>query len=105
LYAEIRRNAKIRGIGFEMDLDTFIRIASMPCYYCGADPQPRARPEVNGAPVALHGIDRVDSAGAYAPGNIVSCCGYCNRAKSSRSEVEFIAWARRVVEHSGNRRG
>lgn len=53
---------------------------------------------VRGAsPAVLHGLDRVDSSGAYVVGNVVACCTHCNRAKSDRTEVEFFAWAVRVA--------
>jgi 5-methylcytosine-specific restriction endonuclease McrA len=106
LYTEIRRNAKTRGIAFDLTIDDFVRVASNPCRYCG-DPAPlRSRTEIEGSrPVKLHGLDRVDNASGYAIANVVACCGLCNRAKSDRSEVEFFAWAARVAARAESLHG
>jgi hypothetical protein len=36
----------------------------------------------------------------YTIENVVPCCKRCNQAKSDQSVVDFLAWIRRVYEHT-----
>src|SRR5690349_23930597 len=39
----------------------------------------------------------VDSDRGYELGNVVPCCGVCNRAKGTMSQDMFFGWIRRVA--------
>jgi 5-methylcytosine-specific restriction endonuclease McrA len=99
-YAQYQRNAKERGIPWDLSVELFTSIASKECHYCGAAPANSAKIHRGDAWV-YNGIDRVDSREGYSPDNVVACCFTCNRCKGARSLDEFITWARRVaLRHS-----
>ena len=70
-----KKNAKVRGLIFEMTRNEFVNLVNMPCYYCGGE---------------SYGIDRLDNTMGYLKDNTVSCCSMCNYMKKSYSEGEFI---------------
>ena len=55
--------------------------------YCGGD--------------AKGGIDRIQNEPFYGPSNTVSCCGTCNRMKSSMGSHEFIERIAMMAENMG----
>lgn len=103
-YAEItaiilgyKRHARDRGIEWHLTREKVNEIVRKPCHYCG-DPAgnlKRTKYSLQGFP--HNGIDRQDAGGSYRIGNVVPCCGTCNVAKGTRSESEFIEWARRIA--------
>jgi hypothetical protein len=66
--------SKIRKIEFTISLEAYVVIASQPCYYCDNRLGDRVNRGV--------GLDRLNNAIGYVIGNVVSCCGRCNRLKS-----------------------
>lgn len=82
-----RVNAKRRGLTFELDAYQFRGFIQAPCQYCGLAP--------------ANGIDRSDNALGYVPGNCVSCCADCNRAKSNMTSERFRAWIIRLATTQG----
>lgn len=75
------------------------------CHYCGKEPAQIKKPG-NGCwgRFVYNGVDRLDSTAGYEIMNCVPCCKDCNYAKRSRTESEFIAWAKRIAErHSENK--
>lgn len=103
LYARYKRQARKRGIDFGLPKDLFRQLIEQNCHYCGAPPSQtvQRRYGMNGC-VFYNGVDRRDNTLGYTSGNVVPCCGQCNRAKSDLTESEFIAWAQRVVAHPKN---
>lgn len=83
-----------------ISLEDFKMIASMPCHYCGIEPEYRSGQYEWNPPVKVHGLDRVDSSGGYSLDNVVSCCKWCNIAKLDRSKEDFLEWARRLVKNN-----
>lgn len=83
--------SRTRDYKFELSLSQVKLICQSPCAYCGREPSNtiRTRP---GKPIAARytGIDRIDSSGHYRPGNVVPCCGFCNRAKRNLPLEVFI---------------
>ena len=61
------------------------KLITSPCFYCG-----RKFDSI--------GIDRVKNELGYFSSNCVSCCCYCNNAKSNLSLNNFIIWINRFVE-------
>jgi hypothetical protein len=53
----------------------------------------------DGSPYAYNGLDRIKNAEGYTFENVVSCCYICNRAKSTMTQEEFLAWISRVHTH------
>jgi hypothetical protein len=64
------------------------------CWYCGEPP--RSKRVKKGWTYLYNGIDRIDNNKGYVPGNSISCCKYCNRAKNDRSSRLFFMWIEKV---------
>jgi len=86
----IKAGADKRGLewGFD-DREDLREFWDTPCHYCGGEVTQRL------------GLDRVDSAKGYIPGNVVQCCLNCNRMKSDHSVDEWVAHMEKVLEHLG----
>ncbi len=96
-HGSYKGSAKSRGIPWKLNKDQISSIVFNPCIYCGTPP---SSPKVNsqGKIVGLvSGIDRVDSDLGYEEGNVVPCCGFCNKAKGTKSHSEFLAWIDRLI--------
>lgn len=66
------------------------------CHYCDSPPIVFYKKLKSREGVTYNGIDRVDSSGGYTLNNVVTCCKFCNFAKSRWSVEEFTAWLDRV---------
>lgn len=87
-FGHYSHNAKTRGLSWELTLDQFACLRNAPCTYCG-NPGPG-------------GVDRVDNALGYLPGNVAPCCRICNFMKNTLEVDTFIQKARQIAEHSKN---
>lgn len=79
-----QKNARHRGIVFELTLEQFKGWWRRACGYCND-------------PIATIGLDRIDNAIGYVVGNITSCCLVCNYMKKTWAREFFIAHCRKVV--------
>jgi hypothetical protein len=107
LYANYKRSAKARHIEFSLTREEFIVKTCQNCAYCGAIPNQTTRrlsqsTHYNGNYV-YNGLDRQNNTQGYTLENTVPCCKICNRAKSTLSVKDFIAWARLVATKSYSR--
>lgn len=102
-YWAYKRGAKTRGLVFDIGIDFFAKMSSLPCSYCGRSGVNRMnvrRASLGDIePVSYNGIDRVDSSIGYVESNCVPCCGECNRAKSDMSAEHFVDLCRMVAKH------
>jgi hypothetical protein len=99
---QYRRHARDRGIEFLLSRESVDELVRQPCAYCG-DPAGNLKRTKNLPDGFPHnGIDRVDSSLPYIAGNVVPCCGLCNRAKRDMPRDQFLAWARRVAAHQAS---
>ena len=71
-----------------------------PCHYCGAPPLRVVRAKETNVEFLYNGLDRVDNDRGYIPGNVVPCCGDCNRAKRGMTAGKFASWIARVYHNS-----
>lgn len=102
----IKRNKKW-GIVGDISLEDFIFFSKEPCYYCGLENSNvaqdrrgwRKNKQVSETVIKFNGIDRFDSSKGYWSDNVETCCRYCNCAKNTMSEDEFINYIKRVYEH------
>ena len=88
-FASLKAKAKIRKIRVTLKLNEFILLRNKPCYYCGG-----ALPDVG------HGLDRLINSIGYEKGNVISCCGPCNRIRGSDlTHEEMVAAMCAVLGH------
>lgn len=88
-YIELRGTSKHRHISFDLTFNQYTNIIKNPCYYCGIE-------------VIIKkgsGIDRVDNNIGYTISNSVSCCTWCNRMKSDKSQKEFFEKIKKIGEN------
>jgi hypothetical protein len=76
-YATCRRQAKKRGIIFDLPYEYFCYLERFTCNYCGDS--------VDGVR-----LDRVDSSFGYEIGNVVQCCSTCNYMKNDMNYRDFV---------------
>jgi len=83
---ELRKDAKRRGIGFDLTIEDLQSMWGGPCRYCGL-------------PLKLVSIDRVDNAKHYTKKNTVPCCRWCNYTKATGSSKFFYQQCLRVAKN------
>lgn len=77
-WTALRRLAKYRGKSLSLSEQEYRDIvACNSCLYCGG-PLPKSG----------CGLDRIDNSRGYEPGNVVPCCGRCNRIRSDNLTYE-----------------
>lgn len=99
-FKKYKRSANNRKFDFEIEFEEFSTLISKNCHYCGQEPQPfiwsiRGTTRVG----SRNGLDRVNSALGYTSENVVTCCKYCNRAKSDMSSDDFKKWVHTTYHH------
>lgn len=85
-WAQYRNKAKVRNLGFDLQLENFHSLLAGNCHYCGD---------------AGGGIDRVDSSGGYTADNTVSCCWVCNAMKNSHTTEAWVAHMKKIINRMG----
>jgi hypothetical protein len=99
LYRVYKKNAKERGLLFNLDKNLFRKIITSNCYYCGSEPVHVCyRLDLNGG-FSYNGIDRVNNNLGYILSNIVPCCENCNKAKRDLTLSSFMNWINRLVNY------
>ena len=102
-YNHFMHQARSRHLDVGISIDEYLKMADSPCHYCGevagCVTRSLRRKGWENLEYRHNGIDRLDSSRGYIPGNIVPCCGICNRYKYMGSTAEFIAHCRKVVAH------
>jgi hypothetical protein len=88
LYYRYRKGALKRDLPFDITYEQFLSFWQKPYSYCGDT-------------INTIGIDRVDNTKGYEMGNLVACCGACNRMKMADTKEDFISRCRRIVERAG----
>ena len=87
---QYRNSAKARGLEFNLSENDFHRLILGNCYYCNRPPADVYKTHLDSC--VFNGIDRVDSTLGYFIDNCVSCCRFCNMAKSDLSVDKFLDW-------------
>jgi hypothetical protein len=91
------RNARVRGLEWQLTERETFDFFSGDCHYCGQSPSMVNRSRPNSKP--RNGIDRINSNIGYIKSNCVSCCGQCNMLKRDMSYDDFAGWIKRVYEY------
>jgi hypothetical protein len=98
IYQGIVTGAKKRKLTVELSLAEVQEMVLEPCFFCCREPYVEKFAYHKKAyyygknldeSIVANGIDRLDSTKGYTKENCVSCCVYCNRAKSDLSVEEF----------------
>lgn len=93
LYYCYRAAARVRKREFNLGREEFRALVTANCTYCGFPPRHIKRTKIS--TFTYNGIDRIDNAVGYVPGNVETCCADCNNAKGKRSKAEFLSWLAR----------
>lgn len=87
------RSAVKRGIEWRLSPEEFLQIVKKDCTYCNDPPRIyNSKPNYGKGKTVktlMNGIDRKDSSLGYITGNVVPCCGTCNRMKMAMDESDF----------------
>jgi len=94
-FRSLWQGAKSRGLEFSVDASELHRLSQEPCVYCGVV----GGNVFSSCGYRYNGVDRVNSSAGYVSGNLVACCGDCNRAKGALTVEEFRAHVLRIVSH------
>lgn len=87
-YKQYQESAKKRNLEFSLDIETFIKLVSSECRYCGSIIE-----------LEVNGIDRVDSSVGYIQDNIVTCCSSCNKMKMELSISAFESQIEKIYKY------
>ena len=97
-YSNYRSSARIRSIPFLLTFEEFMKLTSLPCYYCGHLPSNMVKSS-HGSFI-YQGIDREDNDIGYTRGNSVPCCFTCNKLKGTMSHREFLGLIIKIYKYS-----
>lgn len=98
---QYKRKSKEKNVEFSLSVEDFVKITSLPCFYCGNEPRPYAKGDKQDNGVFIgNGLDRVDNMNGYTKDNVVSCCTQCNWAKNVQSQEEFYSWGLRFYNYN-----
>jgi len=103
--AIVSRHRKKQFIGTPLTLQEFVYLVEQPCCYCGHTGSNKKYDHKAGGRLHSHvvvrvnGLDRVDNNQGYTLSNSISCCRFCNSAKSIMSVDYFKAWVKQVYDH------
>ena len=78
-FSHAKHNATKRNKEWALTFDQYKEIAVNPCYYCNIIFTSTGS-----------GLDRKNNDLGYVQGNIVSCCGSCNRRRSKSMDSEIF---------------
>jgi len=91
LFKSYKRDAKRRGIKFNLEFDEFKRVTSQNCIYCGALPSYISSPSKSSySSYYYNGLDRIDNNQGYEKYNVEPCCKICNTMKWNLSKELFL---------------
>lgn len=101
IFYNTKHNAERRNLEWKLTKEEVKELSKQPCFYCGTMPKQARRKNLwrfYGI-YEYNGIDRIDNLVGYIPQNVVSCCGQCNRAKTSMTISEFKQWILSVYDN------
>lgn len=77
--------ANQKQLEFDLTIDEFEQLMSLPCVYCG-DANART-------------IDRISSRGGYTKDNTQSCCYMCNMMKHLFESESFVSQVKKISRY------
>ena len=94
-----KRNAKTRGVSFNLSEEEFTDLTKKNCFYCGVEPIGCYHPKGYNGPYIYNGIDRVDNSAGYVLENCAPCCTMCNKMKVRMDVNDFLGQIRKINVH------
>lgn len=94
MYKSYAKGAIEREKEWSLSFEEFNKIVNQSCVYCSSEPTTR---QVNNTKGIANGIDRVNNSIGYTPENCVTCCGVCNKMKSTLGIEVFIDRCLRIA--------
>ncbi len=101
LYISYQRNAIMRNLEWKLDKQIFRELTKENCYYCGAEASQTIGKKNNGL-YFYNGLDRKNSSIGYVPGNVVPCCGTCNKLKGQLDHNDFLKQIQAIACHQNS---
>lgn len=105
LFKNYKRGATERDLEFDLELETFIKLTSENCSFCGKAPEKQYPSRSNKGtdnPLRYYyynGLDRIDPNLGYKLTNVQPCCEDCNYAKSDLSEDRFLDLVEKIYKN------
>lgn len=102
-FKRVAKDARARGLKFNITLDFFSEKCHEPCHYCGGTDRNSISIRSKRADRYIvrnfryNGLDRKDNDKGYTEENCVPACIICNRAKREMPYNEFIVWINSLV--------
>ena len=93
-------SAKERGFDFSLSRETFEKLTTSNCVYCGIDP---CQFQTRFSDFKYNGIDRVDNTLGYTEDNCVTCCKICNRMKDTLTVEDFREHIKTILDFQRSR--
>lgn len=83
--------------GFSLCEKEYLSLVQGDCFYCG---KPPCKVFSGRYGILLNGVDRIDNDVGYHPGNVVTSCWVCNRAKGTLTLSEFLEHLERLQKYN-----
>lgn len=99
IYRQYKLRSRRKNLDFSISFLEFLKLTARECYYCGRLLSNKYAVERNNGVFCYNGLDRKNNKLGYSIDNAVSCCKYCNVAKSTMSETEFFKWIIQVYNY------
>lgn len=88
-------SAKERGFDFSLSRETFEKLTTSNCVYCGIT---TCQFQTRFSDFKYNGIDRVDNTLGYTEDNCVTCCKICNRMKDTLTVEDFKEHIKTILD-------
>ncbi len=96
---QYERNAKTRGLVFDLTEEEAVDLLKKDCWYCGSPPQRKVRLKTGYGYFLCNGIDRLNNEIGYTKNNVVSACKKCNLKKQAESVDGFLDWVGQIAKY------
>lgn len=99
LLRQYKSSAKARGYDFDLSEDTFKKLTSGDCFYCGDKPKKVSVKLSEYGKYIFNGIDRLENSLGYSETNCVTCCEDCNFLKRTLNVDKFLNLVSKIYKN------
>ncbi len=96
LISRYKNRALERGFTFTLTKDECLKLFTSNCHYCHCPPSQVIKQKGWFGEFCYNGIDRVNNKRGYENNNCVTCCKWCNGAKSQMSIKNFFNHIKKI---------